>query len=387
MIIAVNALFLIPGQVGGSETYLRRILSCMARMLDPADELVVFANMENGAVLERDLAGSKQVEIVHTGLRASSRLRRVFYENLKLPRALRSLGASVVWNPGNAAIRHAHCPQVATIYDMQFKRFAEDFPFPALLALRLLVPAAVRKCAAVLTISEFSKNEILHFVPDADPEKIVVTPLAADPIFAAGAALHEDGGGILSSIGLADGERFLLAVSNSYPHKNMETAVRAFGMLARSYPGRLVVLGRPRRGENALQAAIAQLPDPQRVLRIERVDREALATLYATADALVFPSLYEGFGLPVLEAMSAGLPVIASRSGSIPEVGASAVEYALGGDAADFARAIARILDDGRLASEKRQAGIKRAAVFSWEKTAASTLKALRTAAAVVPRR
>ncbi len=376
---AVNALFLVPGQVGGTETYLRRTLCALPPLLAADERLAVFANAENAAVLEADLAGAPRVRVVRTGCAASSRPRRLFHENVLLPRALRREGASALWNPGNAALLRAPCPQVTTIHDMQYKRFPEDFPPAALLAMRVLVPAAVRRSAAVLAVSEFSKGEILRFVPGADPGAIAVTHEAADPLFeapdvAAAASRRVRGAE------LAGGAPFVLVVSNSYPHKSLETAVEAFGLLAGAFPHRLVVVGRPRRGEPALRAAFAALPDPSRAARLEYASREDLASLYAAADALVFPSRYEGFGLPVLEAMSAGLPVVAAAAGSIPEVGGDAALYAPPGDARAFASVLSSLLADPAARRRAAAAGRARAASFSWEKTAAATLSALRRA-------
>ena len=378
---AVNALFLLPGQVGGTETYLRRTLCALPSLLGAEERLAVFANAENAGVLEADLAGAPRVRVVRTGCRASSRPRRLFHENVLLPRALRREGASVLWNPGNAALLRAPCPQVTTVHDMQYRRFPEDFSPAALFAMRVLVPAAVRRSAAVLAVSAFSKSEILRFVPGAEPDAIPVTHEAADPLFAvpdsAGAAASRRARGVA----VAGSAPFVLVVSNSYPHKSLETAVEAFGLLAGAVPHRLVVVGRPRRGEPALRAALATLPDPSRAMRLESVSREDLAALYAAADALVFPSRYEGFGLPVLEAMSAGLPVVAARAGSVPEVGGDAALYAPPGDAEAFASSLSALLSDPEGRRRRSAAGRARAAAFSWEGTAAATLSVLRRAA------
>ena len=378
---AVNALFLVPGQVGGTETYLRRTLCALPPLLAADERLVVFANAENSAVLEADLAGAPRVRVVRTGCAASSRPRRLFHENVLLPRALRREGASALWNPGNAALLRAPCPQVTTIHDMQYKRFPEDFPPVALLAMRVLVPAAVRRSAAVLAVSGFSKSEILRFVPDADPAAVEVTHEAADPLFAVPDSADAAAARRARGAELAGGAPFVLVVSNSYPHKSLETAVEAFGLLAGAFPHRLVVVGRPRRGEPALRAAFAALPDPSRAVRLEYASREDLAALYAAADALVFPSRYEGFGLPVLEAMSAGLPVVAAAAGSVPEVGGDVALYAPPGDAEAFASSLSSLLADPAGRRRRAAAGRARAAAFSWEKTAAATLAVLRRAA------
>lgn len=378
MKIAVNALFLVPGQVGGTETYLRRTLSEMPALLAPGEELLVFANAENADALAADLRGAARATVVATGLRASSRVRRVLFENRTLPRALAAAGADVLWNPGNAAPLRAPCPQVTTVHDMQYRRFPEDFTPLSLAAMRLLVPAAVRRSARTIAVSEFSRGEILALVPGADPERVVAVPEAADPLFA-----EEVPGATVAERALAlsgAGDPLLLVVSNSYPHKSLETAVRAFGLLQAEFPHRLLVVGRPRRGEPALAAAMAELPDPSRAVRLDYASRADLAALYRAADLLLFPSRYEGFGLPVLEAMSAGLPVVAAREGSVPEVAGDAAVFARAGDAEDFARAARAVLSDPAERARLAGSGRARAALFSWRSTAERTLGVLRSA-------
>ncbi len=233
MKIAVNALFLVPGQVGGTETYLRRTLCAMPARLAPDEELLVFANAENAELLAADLRAAPRTTVVATGLRAASRVRRVLFENRTLPRALAAAGADVLWNPGNAAPLRAPCPQATTVHDMQYRRFPEDFAPVPLAAMRLLVPAAVRRSARTIAVSEFSRSEILSLVPGADPERVVAVPEAADPLFAEPVPGATVAARALALSGAAD--PLLLVVSNSYPHKSLETAVAAFGLLQRTY--------------------------------------------------------------------------------------------------------------------------------------------------------
>ena len=123
------------------------------------------------------------------------------------------------------------------------------------------------------------------------------------------------------------------------------------------------------------------LPDPSRAVRLDYASRADLAALYRAADLLLFPSRYEGFGLPVLEAMSAGLPVVAAREGSVPEVAGDAAVYARAGDPEDFARAARGILSDPAARARLAEAGRARAALFSWRRTAERTLGVLRDCA------
>lgn len=371
MKIGVNALFMIPGEVGGSETYLRRTLAAAAKT-HPQHEFVVFTNNENRNSLARELMTMQNVTLLDMHVSATSRARRVFCEQTTLPRVIDANGIDVLWNPGNTAPYFARCPQVTTIYDMQYIHFPEDFSRLGLFFTKRLTRRSMKRSDAVLTISEFSRQEITRF-SETPFDKIRVTPLSADEEFSTplpGEFIAE------RAMVLAHcAEPYLLMVANSYPHKSLETGVRAFGKICREFPHRLVIIGKPRLGEAAVAEAIEELPEQGRVVRLNYVMRQDLVALYQGAALFVFPSKYEGFGLPVLEAMCAGIPVVTTREGAIPEVGGDAVAYAEAGDADSLAAAMRNVLS---LDAAARSAWVEKARVraskFSWEATARETI-------------
>ena len=356
MRIGVNALFFIPGEVGGSETYLLETLRALAGRAEPP-ELVLFSNAENDALLRREFPGA---EVAATGVAATSRMARIVAEQARLPGLARRARLDVLWSPGYTAPARCACPQVASILDMQYKRFPEDVSWAAARTMDVLYPLAARRSAAVATISEFAKSEIVRFL-GVRPEKVTATPLAADAAFGEPAGPPPEGAG---------SGPFALCVANTYPHKNVATLVRAFSRIAPEVPHRLVLVGKPRLGEAAAAAALADSP-PGRVVRMARLARRELIALYQAAEWFVFPSLYEGFGLPVLEAMAAGTPVLTTREASLPEIGGDAVCYADGRDEAAFAEALRAALALPEW--ERRgwaEAGRRRAAGFTWTASA-----------------
>lgn len=365
--IAVNLLFLLPGEVGGSETYTRRTLTEMAR-LHPEHRYILFTNAENHVSFEPLAAAHPCVELRALRVRARSRLRRLVAEQIALPRLLRRLRPDVLWNPGNLAPFLAPRPVATTIHDMQYRSFPEDYSPVELVAMRLFTALAIRRSDRILAVSEFSKSEILRFFPATPPDRIRVTPEAASPPVPSDLSDHAD-------------PSDLLCVANTYPHKHVEDAVAAFARVAPDFPAlRLRLVGRPRRGEPAVAAAIAALPEALRgrVDRIHRLSDDALAEAYRAAAAVVLPSRYEGFGLPALEALAAGAPVVACRSAATPEVVGDAARLFPPGDIGAFADAIRTTL---RLTPAARAtaiaAGRARAATFSWARTAEATLAAL----------
>lgn len=379
MKIGVNTLFMIPGEVGGTETYLRRTLEAIAEGF-PSHQLVMFTNAENDAVLRKDFARYGQVSYVPLRFCAANRPLRIVKEQLSLPNAVKTSGVDVLWSPGYTAPYSCACPQVVTIPDMQYKSHPEDFTFSYLVATSLLVRMSAARARRIIAISHFSKAEIVKYTGQP-PEKIEVTHLGGDKVFGikADSAVSE---AVLNKFEIGH-EPYILCVANTYPHKNVHVLAGAFTQISRQYPHRLVLVGRPRLGEQSLRETLAGLKDASRVTRLEYVDQAELAALYQHCSAFVFPSVYEGFGIPVVEAMLAGVPVIAANMGSIPEVGGDNVRYFRGGDSGDLAGRIGEVLSMDRPSGEKV---IKKAAEwaqrFTWKATAERTIACLESALA-----
>lgn len=374
MKIGVNALFMIPGEVGGSETYLRKTLRAAAKT-HPQHEFIVFTNIENRSTLARDLMSFQNVVLVNMRVKATSRAKRVFCEQFTLPRVIAANGIEVLWNPGNTAPVFGKCPQATTVYDMQYEHFPEDFSKVGLFFTKLFTKISLGRSKVVLTISEFSRQEIVKFTKTRF-DKIKAIPLSAD----SGFSEKHPGDFVAERVMVLtrSADPYILMVSNTYPHKSMETGIQAFGKIMADIPHKLVVIGKPRLGEAEVEKAMAALPQEGRVVRLQYVMGQDLAALYQGADLFVFPSKYEGFGLPVLEAMSAGVPVVTTREGSIPEVGGDTVNYADAGDVDSFASSMKRILSlDPAARADMTDKARSRAAKFSWEETARATVALL----------
>ncbi len=385
MRVGVNALFLIPGEVGGTETYLCETLTAIARNHGDIS-LVLFTNNENHAPLKERLGGFTQIEFVNLGFNATNRYARIIREQFQLPSLVKKAGVDVLWSPGYTAPFFSACPQVVTIPDMQYKSHPQDMTLLARITTDFLVKLAAQRSRRIIAISEFSKKEIVRFTT-ARIETIDVIHLAADPGFGKRGA-DAEASRALQSAGIA-GKPYILCISNTYPHKNINALVEAFGEVLDEIPHRLVLIGRPRFGEPAVRAAIASLKDSSRVLRIQYLPFHDLAAIYQSADLFVFPSLYEGFGLPVLEAMIAGTPVVANRTASIPELGGNCIYYTDGHGSHDLALAMRKALamDVAQRRDWCEKAHVQ-ARSFSWRATADGTVECLRRAISVIdPRR
>jgi glycosyltransferase involved in cell wall biosynthesis len=370
--VGVNTLFMIPGEVGGSETYLRETLHAIAAN-HPGIALVLFTNRENDASLREELSSFGQIEFAMLDFKAANRYMRIVREHLELPHAARKANIDLLWSPGYTAPFWAPCPQVVSILDMQYKSHPEDLSLVARLTTDALVKMAAARCRRIIAISDFTKTEIVKYT-SAEPARIDVTHLGVDDCFAKALpasklamARHRLAGG--------DGS-YILCVSNTYPHKNIDAAVRVFGTLASEIPHRFVLVGQPRLGEPQVAAAWKGLDDQSRAIRHTRLSGSDLIALYQGANIFLFPSRYEGFGLPVLEAMMSGTPVVASPAASIPEVGGQDIVYADPESPRALADAVRAVLAWSPEHRRERVESAKRwASQFNWRSTAERTIK------------
>lgn len=375
MRIGVNTLFLIPGEVGGTETYLRQTLLAIAKHF-PGVELVLFTNKENDSVLRKDLAKFKQTEFVQLDFKASNRYARIIREQLELPFKVRKSGVDVLWSAGYTAPFFSVCPQAVTIHDMQYKRHPEDLSFLARCVSDVLIRMACLRCDSVIAVSQFTKNEIIEFL-SVRKDSVFVIHEGVDPFFQK-KPHNKEVRSVLKEL-LPWEVPYILCVSNTYPHKNVHMLVDAFSHIMDVIPHNLVLVGKPRLGEKTLQISLEKAGSSLRIHRFDGLPLAKVRALYHGADLFVLPSVYEGFGLPILESMMAGVPVITTRKASIPEVAGKYAQYVEPLSSEQLAKTI---IDVTKWDDKFRSHWIKDAKCwalkFSWEKTAEKTMDALK---------
>ncbi len=379
MRIGINTLFLVPGDVGGTEVYLRRTLIAMAALSEGRDTLVLFTNQENDTLLRADLAECREVEFYRIPCRAAVRPLRILVEQFLLPFAAKKAAVDVLWSPGYTAPAFCFSPQAVTVCDLQYKSYPEDMTLPERITLDILVRTACIRCQAVLTISEFSRQEVIKY-GFAKAEKVHPVLLGVTSAFAGRAGGAGDTAPLIQTLGVHP--PFLLCVAHTYPHKNVDKLIAAFSLLEQRLPHQLVLVGKGRRGEESVQEHLRRLKDPGRVVRLQGLTDRELQALYQEATMFVLPSTYEGFGLPVLEAMMAALPVVTVQAASLPEVGGEYATYAERAEPQLLADKIIEVLQlSGQERKNKGKQGRKWAATFTWERTATETVRVLHTIA------
>ncbi len=277
----------------------------------------------------------------------------------------------------------AAIPRLVFVHDMYPLRFPESCGPATTGNLRAQIAGLRENRDVVLANSHFTKQDFCQMT-GFPAESVVVCPLAADEAF------HP-----VTDPTLIDQVRlqyrlgmhpYVLSVANPQPRKNVETAIRAFAQLVLTMPqwnGILVMAGNPRAGWGleTIESVIAQQADLKaRIKWIGEVSERDLPALYAGAEAFVFPSLFEGFGLPVLEAMQCGTPVVCSNSTSLPEVAGNAGMLCDPTDVPAFARALGKIVSSPQLRSELSAAGLKQSNSYNWDNTANCVVSAIELA-------
>ena len=343
MKVGISLLTLVPGIGGGSETYARELTRALARVGELDYEAFVPA-------IAPDAADGLPTRVVHeyrasagTAGRVAS-MSRAWLAPGRLRRTMRLAELDAVHYPLSVMIPPPgnRPPAAVTVHDLQHELYPQFFSRAELAYRRLLYKQAVTSSRIVITISEHARETLLRTY-GIDPSRVVAIPLGIDH-----QRLTPDE---------EPREPFLLYPANPWRHKNHARLYEALALVRRDRPElRLVLTG---------TGHAADLPD--RVENRGRVSFDELVRLYRTASALVFPSRYEGFGLPPLEAMACGCPVAASSATSLPEVCGDAAEYFDPLSPADMARAIGAVLDDRAAYAER---GIARARMFTWEATA-----------------
>lgn len=302
---------------------------------------------------------------------------RAVWEQTALPRAVRRHQLDLLHGPVNVLPVAARCAMVVTIHDLAFLRLPDVVPAARRHYLAAMTKMAVRRASRIVTVSEHAKADIVELL-GVPPDRVIVTPLGVDARFRP--APEQTKTAFFAHHGLQ--RPYILTVGTLEPRKNLPALLRAFGQIASQTDHDLVLVGPDGWLNTEIDRTFSDLPAPvrERVRFVGFVADEDMPAWYSAASLMVYPSLYEGFGLPVLESMACGTPVVTSNRSSLPEVAAGA---ALTGDPTDLdwlGAAIIRILSDATLAANLARAGQERAHSFTWERTARLTANAYREA-------
>ncbi len=364
MRIGVNALYLIPGGVGGTEIYLRELLVALAQV-DPRNQYVVFTNRETGADL---IPRVPNFIAVQQPVHAVNRPARILWEQTGLPAAVRRQGVDVLLNPGFTAPVFPGCPQVTVFHDLQHLLHPEYFRLLDRPFWRILLNASVRRSRRLIAVSGATRDDLIRLYR-LPPDKVVEVQHGVDKRMFELAAVRAPA-------------PFLLCVSTLHPHKNLDRLLEAFAQWRPARPEfRLVLAGLKGFHTQAVEERIATLGLAGSVRVTGWLPREELYELFRTAWAFVYPSTFEGFGMPVLEAMAAGIPTACSGIRPLEDIAGDAALTFDPLDTDALARVMNRVVSDEAERARLTVTGPARARQFTWRRAAEQTLAVLEASA------
>jgi glycosyltransferase involved in cell wall biosynthesis len=364
--VAVDATA-VPGRLTGAGVYAARMLAALA--LRGEVELEVFVAPGSAPALAAPGLELRRVRAARLGRPA-----RIAWTHLRAGRAARRTGADLLHGVHYELPRHARLPQVVTVHDLTLLTHPEWHELGKVRFFRWAMRRAVAAAERVLCVSATTARDLTTHL-GVDAGRIDVTPLGTDLRPTSEQAVAE----LRRRLGL-DGP-YLLGLGTLEPRKDLPTLVRAFAAVAGELPHTLVLAGLAGWGAGAVAEAVAASGVSDRILLAGYVPEADKAALFTGADLFAYPSHYEGFGLPVLEAMACGAPVVTTTGGSLPEVAGDAALLVEPGDADALAVAIGKLVGDSGERVALVQRGMVRAAGFTWNRCAALTAAAYRRAA------
>jgi len=370
--IGINALYLLPGRVGGTEVYIRNLVRELVKR-DSESEYVIFVNRESAGVFE---GVAPSAEIVACPVRASSRPLRILYEQFILPFQARRRKIDVLFSAGMTSPFFCSAASVLVIYDLQHVNQPENFSPAYRFFLNAIIRLSAKTSDGVITISGKVKEDIVRHY-GISPERVHVTHIGMDP----GSFSRADSGEILAvrkKYSLP--ERFIFYPASSLPHKNHKRLLEALKIIKDAGEDlKLLLTGARDYGYGEVEKKIKELGLEKDVIFLGWLPYEDIPAIYSASLALVYPSLHEGFGMPLIEAMATGTPVVCSWIEPLKEVAGEAALFVDPFNAAAIAQGILKVIKEKETSERLVKKGLERAREFTWGRTAEATIALLKS--------
>ncbi len=377
MRIGLNLIYLVPGETGGMEVMARELIPELARAR-PDASFTAFVNPH--AAADADAPWNTHVRAVTVPVDARKRTEWVRGEQMLLPRIAAREGVELVHSLASTAPIRGPFRRVVTIHDLIYRLYPDAHAGVLSYGMRALVRLAAARSDRLIAVSESTRDDLVRYL-NARPDRIDVVPHGVGATACDAATPERE---LRERLELGS-RPVVLSVSAKRPHKNLIALLDAVAGLPPEARPVLILPGYPTWHEEELRRHAEETGVSGDVRFLGWIPASDLEGLYALADCFVFPSLYEGFGLPVLEAMHRGVPVACSNTTSLPEVAGDAALLFDPNDTGAIRTAIARLLEDRELASGLARRGRERAASFSWARAAEATIASYERVLAGVP--
>ena len=371
--IGLNLIFLVPGETGGMEVAARELIPALLAESSPGTRFTAFINREAAAA--KDGPWGELLPAVTVPVNARNRVQWVLGEQTLLPPLAMRAGVDLVHSLASTAPLWGRFRRVVTVHDLIYARFPEAHAGIRDKGMKVLVPQAARRSDRVIADSRSTRDDLVGML-GVQPDRIDVVPLGLGSVRRVTPLPERE---VRERFDLGE-RRVLLSLSAKRPHKNLLALIGALAGIPAEERPVLVLAGYPTAHEVELRERVASEGLAADVRFPEWLSAEELEGLWALAQAFVFPSLYEGFGLPVLESMARGVPVACSNASSLPEVAGEAALLFDPHDELAIANALRALLEDQALRDRLRARGLDRVAEFTWERTARLTLESYRRA-------
>jgi glycosyltransferase involved in cell wall biosynthesis len=366
--IGLNLIFLVPGETGGMEVAARELIPALLAEAPAGMRFTAFVNREAAAA--KDGPWGELLPAVTVPVNARNRVQWVLGEQTLLPALAMRAGVDLVHSLASTAPLWGRFRRVVTVHDLIYARLPEAHAGIRDKGMKVLVPQAVRRSHRVIADSQSTREDLVELLGVA-PEKIDVVPLGLGGVQRARPMDERE---VRARFELGE-RRVVLSLSAKRPHKNLLALIGALARIPPEERPVLVLPGYPTAHEGVLRERVVSEGLLADVRFPAWVSAEEVEGLWALAEAFVFPSLYEGFGLPVLEAMARGVPVACSNASSLPEVAGDAALLFDPHDEPAIAASLERLLDDQTLREQLQVRGLSRVAEFTWQRTARLTLE------------
>lgn len=354
---------------GGVKEYLEGICYGLSELELPKDIKLYFFASENG----KKPSYCDNIEFISTGTK-----NKLLWDHITLPRLLKKYHIDVVLHVKNVVPLTVKTPSVVVVHDLLHLLQPEVYKTADSMYMQYMMKKTLPQAKKIIAVSQNTKKDLLYAIPNLTDEKVDVIYEDAMPRFDSAVSKS-----MKSAFQKQHNvpEKFILLTSSLSPRKNVERLLEAFSRVQNSIDHHLVVTGGKAWKQESIHAKLTELELQDRVHILGFIPDEDMATLYQLADMYVYPSLYEGFGIPVLEAFASKTPVICSNTSSIPEVAGDGAYVVNPTSVEEIADAISAVATNEQLRAELIERGSQQRQKFSWKRSSQKLLDTLITAA------